>query len=522
MRDEALNTERHSLNRPGLRLRNNNVQFVSAGDLKPDDPALLNEFNHLDIKGESPEGVEQTEDSSPGDEDHGVQPVASAEDLQSADPVISHEENSSIPSEQTPTPLFFIDVEGDPKLRRSERPGPNIRCDSPASMDSSDDEVIFCGRGKQNPVVIEDPVPPSFNSQGIGEVGISHTKPPHHQKTCSSAPGTPDFADVLATPSVNSNVFIPLTKAPRSSKRPSKRPSKRCRFPFEEDDDAILADYIENIMDHPSSDDDSPALDEPVDQPETETGAANRFGGLAMDDQEDLLPGDLAGRARSVPAPVSDAGVVSSPDVSVPEDVEMGGVDNSESSESSSSEQDLEQAPAVQSNGYSLDSGVTVLAENLSFSEIIVTDDDDMEIDYSTVTKKSQRVKRSRPRRTEFPSASAFADALDENPYEAFDIMDFNRPSLRTNARGKSNVPEFDLSDSELEWQLQTSWGNDRKKKKAKKQQREELRAQGSLGNKGGKASVNSGGMKVEEIILEVRSFLLADSERYVKLDLLS
>lgn len=121
-------------------------------------------------------------------------------------------------------------------------------------------------------------------------------------------------------------------------------------------------------------------------------------------------------------------------------------------------------------------------------------------------------------RRTQFPSAGAFADALDEDPYHGFDVMDFDRPSLRKKSKGGRQPPEFVLSDSEIEWDLQQAWENDRTKKKAKKRAREELRAKGLLG-KQSKMSTGvrfSDSMDTDDIKDKIRAFLLSSSERYV------
>ncbi|ODM18312.1 hypothetical protein SI65_06183 [Aspergillus cristatus] len=98
----------------------------------------------------------------------------------------------------------------------------------------------------------------------------------------------------------------------------------------------------------------------------------------------------------------------------------------------------------------------------------------------------------AKSKKTKFPSASAFADALESDPYHGFDIMDFNRPSLRKKAKGRKGPPDLMLSDSELEMELEKAWRNDREKKKSKKQKREELRSQGLLGRSIGRPDFKS------------------------------
>lgn len=121
-----------------------------------------------------------------------------------------------------------------------------------------------------------------------------------------------------------------------------------------------------------------------------------------------------------------------------------------------------------------------------------------------------------------FASATAFVDALEADPYYGLDMMDFNRPSLQKKGKGKK-PPALDLmfSDSDLEAHLHEVWQVDRKKKKAKKKEREELRAQGLLGRHSGEADLKvkyAKGMNLEELITEIRSFLLSSNARFVGL----
>ncbi|OCT47667.1 R3H and G-patch domain-containing protein [Cladophialophora carrionii] len=83
--------------------------------------------------------------------------------------------------------------------------------------------------------------------------------------------------------------------------------------------------------------------------------------------------------------------------------------------------------------------------------------------------------RRNRRQRDHFPSASAFADALDQDPYGAFDIMDFERPSLRPKKKGrKSDLPfELGIEDPELAQRLRSTWEKDREKKTARKREKQ-------------------------------------------------
>ncbi|KIW87398.1 uncharacterized protein Z519_12034 [Cladophialophora bantiana CBS 173.52] len=110
-------------------------------------------------------------------------------------------------------------------------------------------------------------------------------------------------------------------------------------------------------------------------------------------------------------------------------------------------------------------------------------DDDDDEfaagdgfIPFSSKKHISSRTKskKNRRERDSFPSATAFADALDQDPYGAFDIMDFDRPSLRPKKKGRKSDLPFDLGveDEELAERLRNTWNKDREKKAARKREK--------------------------------------------------
>lgn len=95
-----------------------------------------------------------------------------------------------------------------------------------------------------------------------------------------------------------------------------------------------------------------------------------------------------------------------------------------------------------------------------------------------------------------------------------FESPNWEQPIICRPKRGKGTQQQkrvlYRNCDSDLETQLQTSWENDRLKKKERKKQREELRALGILGKN---ATLNdlsvkySSGMNMEEIGEELRTF---------------
>lgn len=146
-------------------------------------------------------------------------------------------------------------------------------------------------------------------------------------------------------------------------------------------------------------------------------------------------------------------------------------------------------------------------------------EEDDNDFDWSPRASRplSRRQRRGKNQKSHFPSAQAFADALDQDPYNGFDVMDYDRPSLKSKSKGSRGELPFEL-DSELELELQQSWENDRQTKKARKREREELRSQGLLGRKPGKVDMKARypeRMRMGDIKEEIKDFLLSPSERY-------
>ncbi|KFY84241.1 hypothetical protein V500_09490 [Pseudogymnoascus sp. VKM F-4518 (FW-2643)] len=118
-----------------------------------------------------------------------------------------------------------------------------------------------------------------------------------------------------------------------------------------------------------------------------------------------------------------------------------------------------------------------------------------------------RREKVSRTPESGFPSATRLADA-----YDGFDVMDFERPSLKKKPKGRKGRLPFDVSDPELEASMQSAWENDRIKKKQRKEDREHRRALGVLGIHPDKPDLSmkyKEGMGILAIKEEIRLFLI-------------
>ena len=128
---------------------------------------------------------------------------------------------------------------------------------------------------------------------------------------------------------------------------------------------------------------------------------------------------------------------------------------------------------------------------------------------------RSQRKQRSQSR---LPVATILADVLDPDPHSGFDVLDQQRLSSRRRQKGWREKLLVELSDSELEQSIQIAWEKDRTKKKRRKQERQELRAQGLLGrkNKVDLKAKYSEGISIIEVKKEIKDFLLSSLDRCV------
>jgi len=142
--------------------------------------------------------------------------------------------------------------------------------------------------------------------------------------------------------------------------------------------------------------------------------------------------------------------------------------------------------------------------------------------DITSLVKPAKRSRRRGRGEPSFVDATALADTLDQYGDNGFDIMDFDRPSLRPTKKGRKGKvpPELEaLSDDDLRETMQQSWENDRQKKRIKKLEREELRMDGLLG-KGARTGIAdlsakySTGMTLRQVFDELHEFLLLDLEQ--------
>ncbi len=179
--------------------------------------------------------------------------------------------------------------------------------------------------------------------------------------------------------------------------------------------------------------------------------------------------------------------------------------------------------------GHQLESEDEPPARSIAKQEELGFDDDDVLLFDSADPDDGWIAATSMPRRkmkrgskkskifhggSQFPSATKVAEALDE-----LDLMDMQRSRLQ---RSKKGPIFFGLSDSELEDALNVAIKKDRLKKADKKKAREELRSQGLLRRNADPHDLRvkyRGGMSLDDLADEIEVFIISTREQCVSLD---
>lgn len=474
MQQEARNTETHSRIWANSNLRHKAVKFVSAG------------------------GIERNEPENADQEDRNTQ---SQSEPSYKEPEANIEKPST-PAEGTQENLFYFDTTGQSTVATGFS-DPTLQLKSLDSDDTSEDEVVFTGRRNYTkPVVIEtdgDELREMLQKSAQKPAAISA---PEMEQTTTWADQSEIDQGIAASHMVHA-LFSPEANDP-------------------------LADYIANIDHgyHDETDEEPPSHKQVNVHDGADVGPASE--GLGVSDSSSVdgpqgVPSRTAGRYGNARAEErEDLEVQNSTDGEhrLPTGRRTSKI-NPEAPVLSRMylDADMNTTPAIHDETEELESSDESDAVSEDENAIDIDLLEDLAIEYST-----QRKKGSLGGNRSFLSAAAFADALEADPYYGLDIMDFDRPSLQKKGKGKK-PPALDLvfSDSDLESHLQEVWQSDRKKKKAKKKEREELRSQGLLGRSRNDPDLKvkySQGINVEEVITEIRTFLLSSKTRYVCISL--
>ncbi|KAI1760815.1 hypothetical protein GGR53DRAFT_508391 [Hypoxylon sp. FL1150] len=454
--DEARNT---ASNRRGAfsrdaQLRYKPVVFVSAGFMEP-----LKELDvQLAAAKEEKENSEATEKSPAADLPTLTNTSSSKECIPTA-----------ASSPRSPTP----DHPGD---KPAVTPVPFSGPGSDDSCDSGEEVIVFKGRdrSRQEPIITKnDPVPPPSDSLEFHQMNLELrvVEEALHQDTAT--------AEVIG----ESDGYIPLEPKPKGRHRRRKNNG----IDTSDEDAAIIADYMANMECEVEDG------DEDCEEPGHPGIGSHTFSILR----------DLGGTdSDAVPDEVS---------------IEEGTDDDSGSEGEPDSEAQQRQLEAEDQRMARMLAKQEELG--LGSTDVLLFDGEGSDDEWLTAPDTASRRKRKGDskkskifqKKGQYPSATRMAEAFDE-----LDLMDWHRPSLNNFKKG--GQPTFNISDSELEGVMKSTWQKDRLKKAEKKKAREELRSQGLLKN------VNPddlrikylGGMSLDDLANELEAFLLSSQQQLV------
>ncbi|KAI4729845.1 hypothetical protein E4T49_02159 [Aureobasidium sp. EXF-10728] len=470
----------------------------------------------------------------------------------------------SPPAEVEEAPMFFVDTAGDESLAfkgPKSAPAPRARAPSPARSSSSD-EVVFRGRAgvtikDDPPAVAQKPAPkpapkPASKSSSTPVAQPTPQVNPQLEKFLKSLDNPPERAKDMSEKSKSRDSLIqPADHWPsmeeangfadrldqdlsgvRASRKSKKNRKKQNRiFRLEQDlEDELLRDYIDNIA----------AEDMPT--------RARGLGGDSGDDTDEFFD-DLLNEEEKDPDDVDVTGLEdewedesNSEDDDEEDDDDDDDDDDDGSEDSSELEERLarEEREAWEDDADIRERRAQAMTDEelallfmkqeelgIDGDDIMLYDDRFGDVDGARAglanyavkqTPKSGKKKKGGRKSDNFPDATLMADVLEQDAYGGFDVMDYDRPSLRKKNKGRKSGPlpeELGLSDSDLVEELQNQWANDRSKKASKKAEREELRQLGLLGKKNKfKPDMNirySEGITMGQVRFELQDFLEQD-----------
>ncbi|KAF2459578.1 hypothetical protein BDY21DRAFT_377917 [Lineolata rhizophorae] len=522
--DEARLTSGHDKHwLHGTKLRNLPVSFVSAGRLAGNGPD-----KQADV---APDSARPSSNSSPSP----VEPQESLANLTLEDdkpPVVPRSENDHVQdSDQFRGVTSQTNTSGSP-----------LRTASPTPSSSTEEIVLFRGRNPPGSVLhprVADP-PPTSSAKALND----------SKQTASSNCGK-------QTPGCGPPQGATSNEKPSKDKFRRQKPTKRFRRAAAAtraeqniEDGEAHRDYVFNLGEHGFLNDST--LLRPMDG-----ATSNELEKYLLDVEKypeayqdrpgrhtvfptSLAPENLLATSRSSSDQypelesrdsTSDDGFgAGSDDDALNDEEEDGDNENSNTDESFEDEKDIIKRRMDQLD----DERIAELLAKQNFygmgsEELLIFGADDAG-DFggpSTKLKRPSRPSQHRgnDREQHFPSATVMADVLEQDPYGGFDVMDYERPSLKNKAKGRRNPTPFELSDNELESAMKAQWELDRNKKRLKKAEREQLRAQGLLGRKNkGIADLSvkyHEGMSILDIKEEFKLFLTStlDSRTFPPLE---
>lgn len=456
--DEARNTASHRRGAFGYdaKLRYRPVTFISAG--------LMNPLKDLNVQLTT---VNEAQGSKNGPGEPPATTVAPITDARSSEdyiPSSSPDDELHRNQQSVPEPLTH-DIPGVKPANKPRRPSDHA---SGQSDDSSEEVILFKGRdrNRQDPTRARiDRDAPNTDSLELRELDIELQVV---EETLHQEAETEDY--------------IPLDNKPKGKSKQRSRQRIIQQSITSDEDAAVIADYMANIKDWAEEDNE-------------QDSECQRIGSHAFNILRDLGGTD------------SDA---------VPNEV----------SSENGTERESEDGTDVESRRNRLEAEDERMARMLAKQEelglgsedILLFDGEATDDEWLTPTKATPHRKRKGDskkakifQKGRYPSATQMADAFDE-----LDLMDWHRPGLQNFKKGP---PAFNISDSELEEAMKSTWQKDRLKKVEKKKAREELRSRGLLGKNANPDDLRIkylGGMSLDDLADELEMFLLGSKEQLI------
>ncbi|KAI0157028.1 hypothetical protein GGR52DRAFT_564936 [Hypoxylon sp. FL1284] len=465
--EEARNTASNRRGAVGrdAKLRYHPVPFISAGFIEP--------LKDLDTQLTTTEEVQATTEEVQGNTAALGRPSANVTSTSTAASSPKHHARSSNHAASPPA-LLTLDQ---PETSVAASPEHFSEPVSNDGYDSTEEVILFKGRDRRR----QDPVSSLQSDQGHTDADSLEFPELHRELRAveETIPRDTATSDAMVEP----NDFISFKSKPKGRSR--RRASRR--NDASDEDEAIIADYMANI--------------ELLKEGEDEDG----------DKSEDLGIGSHAFSVlRDLGGTDSDA---------VPDGIssDEGLDDGSDSEDEPDSEAQRQQ---VEANDERMARMLAKQEElGLGSDDVLLFDGEGLDYQWSAAPNATSRRKRKGDakrakivqKKGQYPSATKMADAFDE-----LDLMDWHRPSLNNVKRG---LPAFNVSDSELEDVMRSTWQKDRLKKADKKKAREELRSQGLLGKNVNPDDLRTkylGGMSLDDLANELEAFLLSSREQLV------
>ncbi|KAM5352144.1 hypothetical protein ACJ41O_004867 [Fusarium nematophilum] len=468
--DEARHTSQHdhSIWANNNNLRQRPVTFVSAGPSEPlklldvlldqarnepeeftptvsplaSPPSSTLEAGHQH-ESEGNEAENDREEDNRGDDIIGPDELEQAIQAQAV-PVAAGDDTPDEPS-------FFFDLKGDQVQEKSHQDPVKIpERPSSRSSTSSEEVILFKGRGAQRrtqPAAEISMTQMQTEIRVVEEAIVAET-------ARTSAPTPAPAPELIMEPSSTK-------KLSKKEKKATRRNRGNATSGAEDEEEAVLADYIANMK---------------------ENSEVDEYFRELIQGGEDTAGID----GKTSPFPSSKA---RNPTVA----------DTGESGEEDQDEDSDDDAPST--------------IDDETLARLIAGHDLGMEdVNFGDSSSDPDSSDDENPKKK--PQGQNFNDDDD------FDLMDWNRPSLRRRkGKGARAQINFNVSDSEMEAALQAAWKNDRLKKSERRKQREEQRALGMLGKKANPEDLRvkyPDGMNMDQVAEELRTFLLGSDDQLV------